>query len=81
MLTQYDIVTIRPDYPDADVSGRRGYVIGRVEGEDLAVFVYDLERVWCLVRSDVTPEGTRDLAAERDRGTPIRVSVRGEILD
>lgn len=63
MLAPFDIVIIKSEYADREVAGRRGYVIGMVEGDDIGVFVYDVERVWCLKMADVTPAGERDVAA------------------
>lgn len=82
-LRTYDIVTIntRFDDVDIDVSGKRGYVIGAVEGDDIAVFVYDLERVWCMTAQDVTPTGEIDTEArDAPRGPSIRVNSKGEIV-
>jgi hypothetical protein len=81
MLQPYDIVVINKDYDDAEVAGKRGHIIGMVEGDDIAVFVYDIERVWCMKASDVTATGARDEFAANFRGTPIRVSSTGDVLD
>lgn len=81
MLQPYDIVVINADYVDAEVAGKRGHIIGMVEGDDIAVFVYDIERVWCMKASDVTATGVRDAIAANVRGAPIRVSMKGEVLD
>ena len=81
MLQPYDIVVINADYEDADVAGKRGHVIGMVEGDDIGVFVYDVERVWCMKASDVTATGARDTEAEHGRGSAIRVSASGDVLD
>lgn len=80
MMQPYDIVVINADYGDKEVAGRRGHVIGMVEGDDIAVFVYDIERVWCMKACDVTATGARDDIAANTRGTPIRVSSKGEML-
>ena len=82
-LRPYDIVTIDTvfDDGDIDVSGKRGYVIGAVEGDDIAVFIYDLERVWCMTAQDVTPTGEIDVdARDAPRGPSIRVNTKGEIV-
>jgi hypothetical protein len=81
MLSEYDIVIINPDYADCEAAGKRGHVIGMVEGDGIGVFVYDMECVWCMTVADVTPTGERDTEAAQSRGAPIRVSVRGEVLD
>lgn len=81
MLQPYDIVVINVDYEDAEVAGKRGHVIGMVEGDDIAVFVYDVERVWCMKASDVAATGARDDIAASSRGAPVRVSSTGDILD
>ena len=81
MLSEYDIVIINADYEDGEVAGMRGHIIGMVECDAIGVFVYDLERVWCMTAADVTPTGERDAQAAQSRGAPIRVSVRGEVLD
>ncbi|HPG89550.1 MAG TPA: hypothetical protein PLD46_07840 [Hyphomicrobium sp.] len=83
-LRTYDIVTINTAFDDVDidVSGKRGYIIGAVEDDAIAVFIYDLERVWCMTASDVTPTGKIDLAArDAPRGPSIRVNSKGEIVD
>lgn len=81
-LSPYDIVVINSDFEDAEVSGKRGHVIGEVTESQIAVFVYDVERVWCLHPDDVRTTGERDHDAEENRGrTPIRVNIRGEIVD
>lgn len=82
-LNTYDIVTINTvfDDEDVDVSGKRGYVIGAVEGDDIAVFIYDLERVWCMTAQDVTSTGEIDVEArDAPRGRSIRVNSKGEIV-
>lgn len=82
-LSTYDIVTIKTAFDDADedVCGKRGYVIGAVEGDDIAVFIYDLERVWCMTAQDVTPTGEIDTEArDAPRGPSIRVNSKGEIV-
>ena len=81
MLQPYDIVVINADYEDAEVAGKRGHVIGMVEGDDIGVFVYDVQRVWCMKITDVTPTGERDELTANERGPSIRVSVKGEVLD
>ena len=81
MLQPYDIVVINPDHVDQEVAGKRGHVIGMVEGDDIAVFVYDIERVWCMTASDVSATGLRDDIAANSRGAPIQVSAKGELLD
>lgn len=81
MLQPYDIVVINPDYVDQEVAGKRGHIIGMVEGGDIAVFVYDCERVWCMTASDVTATGARDDIAANSRGAPLRVSSTGDVLD
>ena len=82
-LSTYDIVTIKTRFDDVDedVSGKRGYVIGAVEGDDIAVFIYDIERVWCMTAHDVTPTGEIDVEArDAPRGASIRVNTKGEIV-
>lgn len=80
MLQPYDIVVINADYEDAEVAGKRGHIIGMVEGDDIAVFVYDIERVWCMKACDVTATGVRDDIAANVRGAPVRVSSKGDVL-
>lgn len=83
-LRTYDIVTIttRFDDTDVDVCGKRGYIIGAVEGDDIAVFIYDLERVWCMTAHDVTPTGEIDIEArDAPRPAAIRVNSKGEIVE
>ena len=82
-LRTYDIVTINTAFDDVDedVRGKRGYIIGAVDGDDIAVFIYDLERVWCMTAHDVTPTGEIDIEArDAPRGPSIRVNARGEIV-
>lgn len=56
-------------------------MIGAVEGDDIAVFIYDLERVWCMTAQDVTPTGEIDTEArDAPRGPSIRVNSKGEIV-
>lgn len=85
MLATYDIVTVNGDFEDREIAGRRGYIIGMVEGDDIAVFVYEVERVWCLQAFDVTPTGERDTDAQAEaeaaRRMVVRVSSKGELLD
>jgi len=80
-LSPYDVVVIAPDFEDAEVCGKRGHIIGEVTPEQIGVFVYDLERVWCLHPDDVRMTGERDIAARDHRGSPIRVNTYGEIVD
>lgn len=79
-LATFDVVVIAPDFEDEEVRGKRGYLIGEVTPTGLAVFVYDLERVWCLHPNDVRRTGERDIEAESYRGPVIRVNSRGEIV-
>ncbi|MBA2127537.1 hypothetical protein DLM45_15090 [Hyphomicrobium methylovorum] len=79
-LEPYDVVIIAPDFEDVEVRGKLGHVIGEVTEDGIAVFVYDLQRVWCLHPSDVTATGGRDVDAETNRGSPIRVNSQGEII-
>ena len=81
MLRPFDIVTIAANIGDAEIRGRRGYVIGEVTSDQCGVFVYGIERVWCLTPRDVVPTGDRDEAACNERAPPIRVSRFGEVLD
>ncbi|MCB1485538.1 MAG: immunity protein 31 [Hyphomicrobiaceae bacterium] len=83
MLRTYDIVVISPDCVDDEVAGQRGYVIGLVEKDQIGVFVYAAERVWCLHPDEVTATGTRDeeAAAHAGSGGVIRVSATGDVLD
>ena len=81
MLQPYDIVVINADYDDTEVAGRRGHIIGMVEGDDIAVYVYDIEGVWCMKVADVTSTGVRDDIAANARGKPIRVSSKGDLID
>lgn len=85
MLRTYDIVRFRGDFEDAEVAGKRGHVIGAVEADQIAVFVYDVERVWCCHPRDVVVTGERDHRAEAEaeaaRSLRIRVNQKGEVLD
>lgn len=80
-LSPFDVVVITSDFEDAEVRGKRGYVIGEVTEIQIGVFVYDLERVWCLNPRDVKATGERDRDAEQTRGSPIRVNQHGEIVE
>lgn len=80
-LSPFDVVVITSDFEDAEVRCKRGYVIGKVTDTQIGVFVYDLERVWCLHPRDVKATGERDLDAQENRGAPIRVNEHGEIVD
>lgn len=81
MLRTYDIVTVNTDFEDEEIRGKRGYIIGQVSGDDIGVFVYDIERVWCLVANDVTPTGEIDVEARDALCLPsIRVNSKGEIV-
>lgn len=80
-LKTYDIVTVNADFEDAEIRGKRGYVIGQVAGDDIAVFVYEIERVWCLVANDVTATGEIDIEArDAPRAPSIRVNSKGEVV-
>ena len=70
-----------PDAPEG-VRGRLGYVPGKGEADGApAVFVYDLERVWCIENQDCTSQGRIDQeAADHSAwaGEQIRLSrLRG----
>ena len=80
-LSPFDIVSITSDFEDAEVRGKRGYIIGEVTETQIAVFVYDVERVWCLRPGEVKATGQQDLDAQKNRGDPIRVNQHGEIVD
>lgn len=80
-LSPFDIVSITSDFEDAEVRGKRGYIIGEVTETQIAVFVYDVERVWCLRPGEVKATGEQDLDAQKNRGDPIRVNQHGEIVD
>jgi len=54
MLQPYDIVVIKAEYEDAEVASQRGHIIDMVEGDEIAVFVYEFEHVWCMKASDVS---------------------------
>lgn len=79
-LSTFDIVVIASDFEDEEVRGKRGYLIGEVTQTQIAVFVYDLERVWCLHPDDVRATGERDIEAQNHRGPVIRVNSHGEIV-
>ncbi|MEZ5897984.1 MAG: Imm31 family immunity protein [Hyphomicrobiaceae bacterium] len=82
MLRTYDIVIISPDFVDEEVAGQRGYVIGLVEQDQIGVFVYAAERVWCLHPDEVTATGMRDEEAAAQAGScGIRVSVTGDVIN
>lgn len=80
MLRPYDIVVVNQDVDDEDIRGLEGYVIGEVSSEQIGIFVYERERVWCLHPSCVRATGASDEAARRDRGAPLRVNSKGEII-
>ena len=80
-LSPFDVVVITSDFEDAEVRGKRGYVIGEVTEIQIGVFVYDAERVWCLDPRDVKATGERDRDAQKNRGAVIRVNEHGEIID
>jgi hypothetical protein len=82
VLRTYDIVTVKETFDDAEIRGKRGYIIGKVEGKEIAVFIYDIERVWCLHADDVIATGEYDYEAEDDRAhaIAIRVDSKGEII-
>ena len=80
MLRTYDIVVINADVEDEEIRGQQGYIISEVTTDQIGVFIYDLERVWCLHPSDVKATGENDDAACRNRGSPIRVNSKGEII-
>ena len=65
MLRTYDIVTVNASFEDEEIRGRRGYVIGEVQADQIGVFVYDIERVWCLHPNDVTATGEIDIEADQ----------------
>ena len=80
MLRPYDIVVVNQDVDDEDIRGLEGYVIGEVSAEQIGVFVYKQERVWCLHPSSVRAIGASDEGARRERGAPLRVNSKGEII-
>lgn len=80
-LSPYDIVVIAANFEDEEVRGKRGYIISDVTDEQVGIFVYDLERVWCLSPSDVKATGEQDNDARFNKGAPIRVSRHGDIID
>jgi len=81
VLRTYDIVTVNASFEDEEIRGRRGYVIGEVQADQIGVFVYDIERVWCLHPNDVTATGEIDIEArDKPRGAAIRVNSKGEIV-
>ncbi|AGK57547.1 hypothetical protein HYPDE_29358 [Hyphomicrobium denitrificans 1NES1] len=80
-LLPFDVVVIASDFEDEDVRGKRGHIIGEVTPTEVGVFVYDLERVWCLHPNDVRTTGGRDIEAQNYRGPVIRVNRHGEIVD
>ena len=81
MLKPFDIVVINSDYEDAEVRSTRGHIIGEVTRDQIGVFVYNLERVWCMHPRDVTATGEIDVAArDEPRGPAIRVNSKGEVI-
>lgn len=80
-LSPFDVVVITSDFEDAEVRGKRGYVVGEVTEIQIGVFVYDAERVWCLDPRDVKATGERERDAQENRGASIRVNEHGEIID
>jgi hypothetical protein len=81
MLQPFDIVTISEDFEDPEVRGKRAFIMGEVTPDQCGVFVYDLERVWCLEPRFVTATGTREDPANYWTSPSIRVSTHGEVLD
>jgi hypothetical protein len=81
VLRPYDIVIVNSGCEDDEIRGRLGYVIGEVQAVQIGVFVYDIERVWCLHPGDVTATGEIDSEArDGPRGPAIRVNSKGEIV-
>lgn len=81
MLAAFEIVVVRDDYGDADARGARGYIIGAVTSDQIGVYLYDQQRVWCLHPDDVIPTGVIDtIARDEPKGAPLRVSSNGEVL-
>jgi len=80
VLRTYDIIVVNEDVEDEEIRGQRGYVISEVTADQIGVFVYDLERVRCLHPFDVKATGAIDHAAHYNRGSPIRVNSKGEII-
>ncbi|MEQ1651698.1 MAG: hypothetical protein ABL897_04345 [Hyphomicrobium sp.] len=81
MLKPFDIVVINSGYEDAEVRGARGHIIGEVCSDQIGVFVYGIERVWCLHPREVTATGDVDVAArDEPRGPSIRVNSKGEVI-
>ncbi len=80
MLKPYDIVVVSPAFKDAQIAGKRGYVISDVTPDQVGVFMYDDERVWCLHPRDVSATGEIDTHARDAPRVTIRVSSKGEIL-
>lgn len=81
VLSAYDIVVINAGYREPEVAGKRGYVVGLAESDQIGVFVYDVARVWCLHPDDVVATGERDGSAQARRGAPLRVGRSGDVLD
>ncbi|MGL4397952.1 MAG: hypothetical protein ACRCS9_15545 [Hyphomicrobium sp.] len=81
-MQPFDVIVINAGYEDAAVRGKRGYIIGLVEADQIGVYVYEVAGVWCLHPRDVTPTGTRDEAAAMDRrnSASIRVNGKGEVI-
>jgi hypothetical protein len=81
-----DVVRVASDDPElAPVNGERGVIVGR--GEDAsqpgyAVFIYSIQRVWCVEEHEIRPTGERDPRPAPT--TALRVSVdeegRGNII-
>jgi hypothetical protein len=80
MLRPFDIVTVADNAADPEIRGQKGYIIGEVTSEQCAVFLYALERVWCLSPHEVTRTGEIDGEARDYRGPRLRVSPKGEVL-
>lgn len=81
-----DVVRVVSSDPElAEINGERGVIVGR--GDDTSnpgygVFIYRLERVWCVDEHEIQPTGERDPRPAPT--TAIRVSVdeqgRGDII-
>jgi len=80
MLKTYDIVVVSPVFEDVEVAGKRGYVISDVTPDQVGVFIYEPERVWCLHPDDVSATGEVDSEARDAPRVTIRVSSRGDIV-
>ncbi len=82
MLKTFDIVTVKPDAADADIRKLRGHIVSAIEPDQIGVFIYGLERVFCVHPDDVIATGMH--LPDDEQPNPARivhVTSRGEVSD